>query len=183
MVASSTPMTAETLLRMSGKGVRYELIEGALKTREPAGHNHGRIAATVTGSLIVHVHAHQLGVVYAAETGFLISRDPDTVRAPDVAFVRWERAEQSGSSSGYFPGAPDLAVEVISPGDTYGEVDEKAAAWLHAGTEMVLCLNPRYQTVTIYKSPDDITILTREEILDGGSVVPGWRVEVGELFR
>lgn len=176
-------LTAEELLRMPDNGIRYELIKGELRVREPVGHNHGRIAANLTGSLIVHVSGHHLGAVYAAETGFLIATNPDTVRALDVAFVSQSRVDQVGDSKGYFPGAPNLAVEVISPGDTYSEVEEKALAWLEAGTRMVLTLDPRRRTVTVYKSLEEITILTEDAMLDGGDVVPGWSLRVGELFR
>jgi Uma2 family endonuclease len=75
--------------------------------------------------LAQHVEERGLGAVYAAETGFLLGRDPDTVRAPDAAFVRRERVEEVGETEGYWPGAPDLAVEVVSPGDAYAEVEGK----------------------------------------------------------
>lgn len=175
-------VTAEELLRMPDDGFRYELVRGELRKMSPAGHTHGRVAMRFGSRLDHYVDAHDLGVVYAAETGFLIDRDPDTVRAPDVAFVRRDRLELADRSRGYFPEAPDLAVEVISPGDTYSEVEEKAMAWLAAGTRMVLVVDPRRRTVTRYRSFGDITILTEADIIDGEDVVPGWTIRVADLF-
>jgi Uma2 family endonuclease len=131
--------TAKELLRMPDDGFRYELVRGELRKMSPAGHRHGRIAGNITSSLGLHVVANKLGRVYVADTGFLISSDPDTVRAPDVAFVSQKRLDEVGDVEGYWPGAPDLVVEVISPGDTYTEVEEKVLEWLEAGALMVGC--------------------------------------------
>lgn len=123
-----------------------------------------------------------LGVVYAAETGFRLADDPDTVRAPDVAFVRQERIDPSTEVKGFFPGPPDLAVEVVSPGDTYSEVEEKVMTWLTAGAQMVLAVDPRKRTVTRYRGLDDIAILTEGDTIHGEDVVPGWTLRVADLF-
>jgi Uma2 family endonuclease len=182
MIASTEIMTADDLLRMSRGKVRYELIEGVLRVMEPAGAKHGIIAVRFTWRLAQHVEQQGLGEVFAAETGFLLARDPDTVRAPDIAFVRRERLEEVGEIEGYWPGAPDLAVEVISPGDTCAEVEAEAIMWLEAGTSMVLALNPRNRTVTVYRSFTAITILSEDDILDIGDIVDGFSVAVRELF-
>jgi len=84
--------------------------------------------------------------------------------------------------TGYWPGAPDLAIEVISPNDLYTEVEDKAAMWLAHGTRMVVVLNPRQRSVTVYRSLTEVRRLTIEDTLDGEDVVPGWRVPVRELF-
>ncbi len=120
--------------------------------------------------------------MYAAETGFRLSTDPDTVRAPDVAFVSQARVETVGEVEGFWPEAPDLAVEVVSPGDSYTDVEEKVFAWLDAGTKMVVVINPRQRSATVYKSPSDITALAEADILDGGDVVPGFELAVREIF-
>ncbi len=110
--------------------------------------------------------------------------DPDTVRAPDAAFVKRERVEKVGRVADYWPGAPDLAVEVVSPNDTYAQVTEKALAWLEAGTLMVLVLDPgeARHTVTVYRSATDIRVLSEEDSIDGADVVPGWKLSIAELF-
>ncbi len=202
MTTAPRLMTADELLTMPNNGFRYELVEGELRTMPPAGHDHGRIAMNIGASLASHVKARGLGAVYAAETGFKLSSDPDTVRAPDLAFVRKERAQALTSSRGFFPGAPDLVVEVVSPGDLYTEVEvenpaadgslevadfpprveEKVVAWLEAGTQVVLILNPRQRTVTLYRSRADVKVLTEDEVLRVEEVVPGWSVAVLELF-
>ena len=183
MAVQSRSITAEDLLRMPDDGFRYELVRGELRKMTPAGQQHGRIAINVTLPLAQHVRAHNLGTVYAAETGFRLAADPDTVRAPDVAFIRRDRVEAVGDVQGYWPGAPDLAVEVISPSDTYTEVEEKLFDWLDAGARLVIAVNLRQHTVTVYRSRADIVHLTEDDTLDGGDVVPGWSLPVREVFR
>src|SRR3954468_6389985 len=141
MTATTQLMTAEDLLRRPDDGFRYELFRGELKKMAPAGHEHGRIAINISTPLDQHARANKLGRVYAAETGFLITSNPDTVRAPDVAFVSQERLEQVRGVKGYLPGAPDLVVEIISPNDSYTEVEEKVFDWLGAGARMVVVVN------------------------------------------
>jgi Uma2 family endonuclease len=120
--------------------------------------------------------------VYAADTGLRLASDPDTVRAPDVALVSQARVEAVGEVEGFWPEAPDLAVEVVSPGDSYSEVEEKVFDWLEAGTKMVVVVNPRQRSATVYKSPSDITALTEADVLAGGDVVPGFELAVREIF-
>ena len=144
----------------------------------PAGADHGDIALVIGGLIWNYVRANKLGKVYAAETGFLISTRPDTVRAPDVAFVCRERLGEVGDVEGYWPGAPDLVVEVISPGDVYTEVEEKVFDWLGAGARMVVVVNPRKRAVTVYRSFSDIVVLTENGTWEGGEVVPGWSMTV-----
>ena len=176
------PMTADELLAMPDDGFCYELVKGELIRMPPPGFEHGVRTIKLTTPLDNHVSAHRLGVVCAAETGFLLAQNPDTVRAPDIAFVRRERIEKAGEVKGYWVGAPDLAVEVTSPGDTIREVEYKAAQWLEAGARMVWVVNPKLRTVTVYRSLTDIVVLTEKDTLDGGDVVPGFQIRVAEIF-
>ena len=173
--------TAADLERLPDDGFRYELVRGEVRKMTPVGNEHGKIAALVTGSLGQHVPP-RLGAVYAAETGFRLASDPDTVRAPDAAFVCQARLDAVGAVAGYWPGAPDLAVEVVAPGDRYGEVAEKVADWLAAGTQMVVVVEPRQRTVAVHHADGVIRALREGDVLEGGEVVPGWEVAVAALF-
>lgn len=174
--------TAEELLRLPDGDKRRELVRGKLREMTPAGNEHGHIAGEIFGELRNYVKANNLGQTYIAETGFKIASDPDTVRAPDAAFLSCKRLEEVGSVEGFWPGTPDLVVEVVSPGDTHAEVVEKSLAWLDAGCRMVLVAEPRRKVVTVYRSREDIRILTTDEAVDGADVVPGWRLPVAEIF-
>lgn len=175
-------MTADDLLKMPDDGFRYELVKGELRRMAPAGHEHGRVVIRFSWRLAQRVEQNDLGIVYAAETGFLISRNPDTVRAPDVSFVSRRRQGEARKTEGYWPGAPDLAVEVISPGDTYAEVEEKALEWMESGVSVVLTINPCQRTVTVCRSLTEIEVLRENSVLDLGAVVPGFKVPVKEIF-
>jgi Uma2 family endonuclease len=127
--------------------------------------------------------AHDLNPIYAGETGFLLIRNPNTVRAPDAAFITRDRVVAAGKVSGYWAGAPDLVVEVISPGDLYTEVAEKVADWLAAGTRFVYVVDPRRQTVTIHSARHERQGLAVQDMWEAERVVPGWRLLVADIFR
>ena len=181
MSITTSIVTADELLRMPDDGYRYELVKGELRKMTPAGGPHGKVANRTGWLLTQHVEPNQLGVVFAAETGFRLAVDPDTVRAPDVAFVSRERIQRIGIPEGYWPGAPDLAIEVVSPGDTYIEVEDKVMEWLSAGTRMVVVINSVKRSVSIYRGLK-ATLLTENDVLSGQDVVPGWSVPVKDLF-
>jgi Uma2 family endonuclease len=175
-------LTAEDLAKLPATGVRRELVRGELREMPPSGRTHGKVTMRFSWPLGQFVDEHSLGEVYAAETGFVLTRDPDTVRAPDASFVMRERAEAMAEGKGYVAGAPDLAVEVISPNDTYGDVDAKVDEWLDAGCQMVVVINPRNQTVKVHRSKSDIKVLSIDDTFDGEDVVPGFRHPVRKLF-
>lgn len=182
MSTTAALMTAEELLRLPRGQFRYELINGELKRMSPTGHEHGRITIRLTVPLAQHVSANRLGEVYAAETGFRLTSNPDTVRAPDIAFICQQRVDKVGASKGYWPGAPDLAVEVNSPSDTVREVEKKVMEWLEFGSRLVWVVSSKLHTVTVYRSLTDIVTLTEKDTLDGGVVVPGFQIPVAEIF-
>ena len=179
-MATTHLLTAEGLLEMPDDGHRYELVRGELREMPPSGHIHARIAGRVSSRLGHYAEANRLGEVYVADPGFLLGLDH--VRAPDAAFITAERVTDTGDRPGFWPGAPDLAVEVISPRDTYSDVAEKALDWLDAGTRMVLVVDPRCQTVTVYRSSSNIVVLSKDDAIDGADVVPGWKLPVRESF-
>ena len=175
-------MTADELLALPRGEFRYELVNGELKKISPAGQKHGRIIVRLTVPLAKYVQDHQLGEVYAAETGFKLRSKPDTVLAADIAFVQKERLEELGETESYWPAAPDLAVEVNSPSDTVREVEKKVMAWLGFGCRLVWVVSSKLHIVTVYRSLTDIVALTENDRLDGGDVVPGFQIAVAEIF-
>ncbi len=170
---------------MPDDGMRHELVRGELRTMTPPGFEHGRVALRL--GRLLDVHAEQTGSgVAVGETGFVLAkgagRQLETVRAPDAAFVSKERAEKAGRTVKYWPGAPDFAVEVVSPGDSFHEVQEKALEWLAAGTVAVLVLDPDRRSATVYRGQGDAHVHGVEDTLDLGDAVPGFSVTVAELF-
>lgn len=182
MSTATDLLTADDLLKKPQDGYRYELAKGELIKEPPAGNIHGKRTMRLGWRLASHVEANDLGVVFAAETGFKLAADPDTVRALDVAFITKARIEEAGEFEGFWPGAPDLAVEVISPGDSYSEVNEKAKEYLKAGARGVWVVDARRRTITIYRSLTDIRILTEDDALEGGDIITGFSCPVAEVF-
>jgi Uma2 family endonuclease len=182
MSTTSLLTAAELLTLPTGMGQRYELVAGELRVMSPSGWPHGKAVGRLHTRLGSFVERNDLGIVFGAETGFRLASNPDTVRAPDIAFVSKQRVV-SAPREGFWPGAPDLAVEVLSPSDRTGEVDEKIAEWLAAGCQAVWVVDPKLQTVTIYHSPTNVTVKTSGETLHGDPVLPGFACSVEELFR
>lgn len=182
MATDVRTMTADELLAMPDDGIRRELVAGEIREMTPAGFQHGRIAGRLAGELHDHVRANRLGVIVTAEAAYRLAADPDTVRSPDLSFVRRERIEAVGDPTGFWPGPPDLAVEVISPSDRYSDVLEKVWDYVDAGTPLVIVVDPPARSVTVYRSRTDVAVLTEDDVLDGGDVVPGWRLPVRDVF-
>jgi Uma2 family endonuclease len=174
-------MTADELLHLNLPDKRTELVKGVLVVREPAGGRHGRVAMELARHLGNHVHVSKLGQVYAAETGFTLFRNPDTVRAPDVAFVRRERVPDP-EPIGFPTFAPDLAVEVLSPGDRPGEVLAKVADWLSAGTALVWVVDPERRLARVYRQDGTETLVKDDGMLEGEGVVPGFACGLGDVL-
>lgn len=183
MATTTKPMTADDLWRMPRDGLRHELVRGELRTMAPAGAGHGIVTNNFAFLLTAHVKSRSLGVVFAAETGFRLWRNPDTVVGADVAFVRAERVPPGGPATGFWEGAPDLAVETVSPGDTLEEVEEKVDAYLAAGARAVLVLNPRRQTITSHRPGQNPLVQHVAETLNLDDVVPGFSCAVAAVFE
>jgi Uma2 family endonuclease len=176
-------ITADEFFEMSFPHERTELVRGEVTRMSPGGADHGVVAMNIGILLGAHVKRQRLGVVCAAETGFLMARDPDTVRAPDVGFVSHERMGGMPRPRKYWPFAPDLAVEVVSPGDTAEEIETTVGEWFAGGARRVWVFYPVPYKAHDYASPTEVRILQEEDTLDGGDVVPGFACRVSEVFE
>jgi Uma2 family endonuclease len=181
-ISDANNVTAERLANMPDDGRCRELVNGVLKMMSPAGGRHGLVALCLGRLLGNHVEINRLGVVFAAETGFILSRNPDTVRAPDVAFVRQNRMNSLEDISGFIPLAPDLVAEVISPSDSFSDVEEKTLCWINSGVRAVLIVDPKNKTVRICRPGNQMELLDESCELTVEDVVPNWRLKVADLF-
>lgn len=182
-MVAKTLMTVEEFMALPDDGKRYELIEGELCEVAGGGGEHGVIGMELGSRLLIYARGKRLGRVLNADTGYIIRRNPDMVRLADISFLCTERWENLERREALIQGAPDLAVEVVSPSDSYGEVHEKALVWLEAGARMVWVVQPLSLTVTVYKPNQEPWTLRAEDTLDGDDVVPGFSVPVRELFE
>ena len=182
MTVARQAMTADELFRLPDDNSRYALVRGELQRMTLAGFRHGAIAVNLTVPVGQHVRRHRRGIVCGAETGFVLERNPDTVLAPDLAFVRRERIPASGVPPTFWDGAPDLAVEVLSPGDRPGETAAKVSAWLAAGARLVWVADPRDASVTVHEPGRTARRRGKSDVLDGGPLLPGFRLPVADIF-
>lgn len=173
-------ITADDLWQMPNDGFRYELVDGELKRMPPAGQEHGEQAMTFGVALGSFILMHKLGKVYAAETGYRI--DEHNVRAPDFSFISNERLQRIGTSPKFVRGAPDLAVEVVSPSDKKSDVREKVGWWLKVGTRLVFVVESKTKTVTAYYEDGRVVVFGENDDVHGFDVVPGFRHPVREIF-
>jgi Uma2 family endonuclease len=180
-VATSTLKTAEDLLQFTEPGKTAELVRGVLIVREPPGTEHGGVAAEVLMRLGEHARRHGSGRVFAQDTGFKIAGDPDTVRAPDVAFVARDRLGAI-PPRGYAPLAPDLAVEIVSPGDRPGELLERVGDLLNGGSRLVWVIDYLRRGARVYRADGSVSLVGLEDSLDGEDVVPGFSLSLADLF-
>jgi Uma2 family endonuclease len=184
MVTKDELMTGEDLLTLpTGMGERYELVKGRLRVMAPAGGPHGKVASEILRQIANHVADHQLGDVFAAETGFYLRHNPDTVLAPDVAFLSKDRIPEDGLPEGYVPVIPDLVVELVSPDDRAGEVEKKITAWLEAGVQLVWVVYPDTRKVQVHTAPNQIVVYLEKDTLDGGKALPGFKAVVRSFFE
>ena len=186
MSTTTRLITADELLVMppydeDGNQCRFELIRGELKVMSLAKPLHGAICSRLNINIGVFVEERDLGETFGAETGFLVERDPDSVLGADVAFVSHARLAAE-SFEKYFPFAPDLAVEVLSPGNTASEINEKVAMYFAAGSRAVWVFNPKKRSASVYASPTNSRVLKEHDILDGGEVLPDFKLDLSKLF-
>lgn len=175
-------MTWQEFADLPDDGMRHELVRGVLLTMPPPKVSHGKIARRIGRSLDHHVDAQGLGEVYMTEIGYLLTTHPDTVRAPDVAFWSAERLAEMGDVTDYFPGSPDLVIEVVSTNDRLTRVATKVAEWMEHGARLVFVVHPRRKAVDVHRPGQPTRTYGMDDVLDGEDVVPGWSMPVRDLF-
>jgi Uma2 family endonuclease len=180
MATVKSPATIEDLERLVDSECRYDLIRGELIEMAPAGGAHGEIAAGIIGRLGNHVTANQLGRVYTSETGFVLARQPDVVLASDAAFISSDRVPER--QCGFYEIAPDLTIEIMPLDDSFRYLRGKVMEYLDAGVRLVWIVDPERQTITTYEADRTARILTINDTLDSGDVLPGLSVPVADIF-
>lgn len=177
-------LTAQDLLNLPDDGFhRHELVRGRLLVREPTKFRHGSTAARLGALLAMHVYKHKLGAITMAEGGYLLTTNPDTVRAPDVGFLQTSRVPQGEAQDFYVTYAPDLAVEVLSPSNRRAEINRKLGEYFAGGARLVWIVDPKRQTITVCHSPETKYVLSIKDTLDGEDVLPGFQCPVEDVFN
>jgi Uma2 family endonuclease len=183
-MATKARLTAEDFRRLGGGDTRRELVDGEVREMAPAGGVHGKVAARICRRMAEHGERHVGGVVLVGDVGFVLKLpyDRERVRGPDVAFVTTARLPGGRLPEGFIPGAPDLAVEVLSPSDNSADVQQKVRDYLEAGARLVWLIAPAARTATIYRADGSARLLREGDHLDGEDVLPGLAIPLAELF-
>lgn len=177
-MASKTGLSIAEFERLPDDGMRHELDEGEIITMPPAGEEHGGIAYEIGRQVGNHVRARGLGKVYSSDTGFQL--DKDTVRCPDVSFVRKQDVTPSRT---FLRRAPALAVEVFSPSDSVPQLMRKVRQYLDAGTHTVWVVYPETRQIHVFESGKKDRILERDDMLEAPELLPGFSVKIDSLFE
>lgn len=178
---ASRTLSAEELLELDLPNKQTELVRGQLIVREPAGYRHGVVAHQISRLIANYVHDNGLGIVVAAETGFKLFSNPDTVRAADSAYINRERAPDP-APAGYLALAPDLVVEVVSPGDRPGDIQAKVSDWLTAGSHLVWVVDPGRKRAIVYREDGAVDVLANQDVLNGEDILPGFACPIESLW-
>ncbi len=181
MTAEKTLVTIEEIEENPPPG-RWELIDGEVVYLAPANLEHGFLTAWIASLLNAYVHPRRLGWVFAGDTGIILRRDPDRLRAPDVCFIARDRIPGGRLPDRFTALVPDLVVEVISPGDRRGEIADKTAEWLRSGARLVWIVYPRTRSVVVASGQANRRTLSEHDTLSGEPVLPGFSTPVAALF-
>jgi Uma2 family endonuclease len=182
MSQQRTLLTAGEFFRLySSKEGHYELVKGKVIEMPPPGWVHGGIAVNIAISLGSFVRQHNLGVV-VVESGVWLERQPDTVRGPDVAFVARERIPAEGLPRAFFEGAPDLAVEIVSPSDTAVELEAKVHDYLRNGTLRVWVVYPDSRRVAVHRPDGTARWYSEDAAIGDQEFLPGFSLPLREIF-
>jgi Uma2 family endonuclease len=185
MTAAHAPrlMTADELAELPDDGYHhYELVRGGLICMAPSFFAPGFTVSASLARIVPFVAERDLGLVGSADVGFKLTRDPDTVRAPDIWFVRTSRIPRGKDAEQFFPGAPDLAIEILSPSARYRDVMAKVRDYLAAGTPLVWVIDPLGRTAGAFGPGMFAQLLDEDGILDGGDVLPGFTLPLRDIL-
>ena len=181
-MVATLPAIADPFVELGVEAGDYEIIRGVLREAEAMGGLHGATGGDLHGLLWAFNKEHDLGLVFTSDTHFLLIDEPRTILRPDISFVATARLPDE-IWEGIIPLAPELAVEVASPSNRQAEILEKVALYLAGGTRLVWVVRPKQQTVTVFRPDQPEQIVTRDGELDGGDVLPDFRLSLAELFR
>ncbi len=177
---AAAPVTGEELFTMSNVG-SAELIKGEIVHKMPTGRLHGFLEALIASLLVQFVFPRQVGQVLSGEVGIYTKRNPDSVRAADVAFISNERLQQIQSQS-FLDVAPELIVEIMSPDDRWSEIHKKLTEYFAVDVTLIWIVDPKLEQIHVYRSLDDVTRLTKEDNLTGESILPEFSVSLTDIF-
>lgn len=181
-VTTEKLLTADDMHHLCSQGFRGELLRGSLCETQPSGVRHGKIVVNLIVRLEAFVEPRQMGTIVASDVGFLLEKEPDTVREPDVAFISALRLPLDQDVPGFFDGPPDLAVEIASPSDSPRQLFDKARMWISFGVPLVWTVDPEARTLDLHQPNQPLISLSTDDLLDGGQVLPGFTCTVADLF-
>ena len=179
----SLRLTATEFLAHPAAAGPSELVRGEIRVMTPASGAHGVVAGALFRALDAFVEERNLGLCFPDNTGFLLPGLGDTVRSPDVAFVTADQLPREGIASGWIALAPDLIAEILSPSESNAELEAKLSDYRAAGTRLIWIVDPARRVITVRDGDLPERQLTEGDILDGGSVLPGFELSVPSLFR
>jgi Uma2 family endonuclease len=182
MTTTEKLLTAEEFEQLPDDGKRYELIDGELREMAPTVNWHGEVESNLTALLHAYVRSHRLGRVSCGEVLYIVRRNPDRVRAADIAFIRQERVPSLEARQHIMEVIPDLVVEILSQHDTVAEISDRIDDWVGAGVQLLWIVDPFRRTVTMYQPEHDPMLLGEHATLEGDPVLPGFRCAVAEIF-
>jgi Uma2 family endonuclease len=185
-MTAATPdrmMTADELADLPDDGMLYELSRGMLVCMSPSSYGPSRIAGRILAKMATFIDEHELGDYGSAEGGFKLASDPDTVRAPDIWFVRKERVPEGANPEGFYDGPPDLAVEVLSPSDRFHQIAMKVRDYLDAGTPLIWVLDPKGRLAAVFRPGAPVRFIDADGVLDGEDILPGFTLPIESILR
>ncbi len=184
MIATGTPLyvTANEFLTHPSAAAASELVRGAVHVMTPASGAHGVVAGTIFAALNAFVEQRQLGMCFPDNTGFQLPGLGDTVRSPDVAFVRMERLPTGGIGTGWMTVAPDLVVEILSPTETTSQLEDKLRDYRSAGTRVFWIVDPLARTVSVRDAATGDRVVGEHGEIDAPELLPGFVMPVARIF-